>query len=309
MRFQATDSDAGLRLDALLVARGATPTRSAAQRLIDEGLVTVEGRSRPKSYRPSAGEAVEVSSPMARDGTGPEPQVEFGVAYEDEHLLVVDKPAGLVVHPGAGRRHGTLAQALAVRAAGGDDPERKGIVHRLDRDTSGLLVVAKSVLAYDALSQAIRERQVTRGYLALVSGRPGARTATIDAPLGRDRHRRTLVSVETDQPREAVTHFKVLDALPRTTLLAVTLETGRTHQIRAHLAAIDHPVCGDRRYGGTACGRRLGLDRQFLHANVLGFSHPVTREALMCESKPPTDLRQALDVARWEPASEGPDGG
>jgi len=298
-----------MRLDAVLVARGAAPSRSAAQRLIDDGLVAVDGRPRAKSHRVVTGETVDVATRETPEESSPQPDVEFGVAYEDEHLLVVDKPAGLVVHPGAGRRHGTLAQALAGRAAGGDDPDRRGIVHRLDRDTSGLLLVAKTEPAYDALSQAIRERQVTRGYLALVTGRPGARTATIDAPLGRDRHRRTLVSTETDQPRAAVTHFEVLDALPRTSLLAVTLQTGRTHQIRAHLSAIDHPVCGDPRYGGAACGRRLGLERQFLHANVLGFSHPVTREALKCESKPPTDLRRALDVARWEPASEGPDGG
>jgi len=309
MRFRASEQEAGLRLDAVVAARAGLGSRSAAQRLIEHGLVTVNGSPRPKSHRLAVGERVEVATPPLPEGGDPELTVEFGVAYEDEHLLVVDKPAGLVVHPGAGRRQGTLAQALAGRAAGGEDPDRRGVVHRLDRDTSGLLVVAKSEAAYEALSRAIREREVTRGYLALVSGRPGARTATIDAPLGRDRHRRTLVSTETDQPREAVTHFKVLDALPRTTLLAVTLETGRTHQIRAHLSAIDHPVCGDPRYGGMACGRRLGLDRQFLHANVLGFSHPVTREALMCESKPPTDLRRALDTARWEPASEGPDGG
>jgi len=262
-----------------------------------------------KSHRVAPGESVEVVSEQPPAEPPSEVAVEFGVAYEDEHLLVVDKPAGLVVHPGAGRRHGTLAQALAGRAAGGEDPERKGIVHRLDRDTSGLLVVAKSEPAYHALSRAIGERRVKRGYLALVSGRPGARTATIDAPLGRDRHRRTLISTDTDHPREAVTHFEVLETLPRTTLLAVTLETGRTHQIRAHLSAIDHPVCGDPRYGGGGDGRRLGLARPFLHANELGFSHPVTREALLCESKPPTDLRRALGVARWEPASDGPDGG
>jgi len=309
VRFQATDSEAGMRLDTVLVAREAASTRSAAQRMIERELVVVDGHARAKSYRVAAGERVEVAPEPATVDPGPQAEVEFGLAFEDEHLLVVDKPAGLVVHPGAGRRRGTLAQALAGQAVGGEDPDRRGIVHRLDRNTSGLLVVAKSEPVYEALSRAIRERRVKRGYLALVGGRPGARTATIDAPLGRDRRRRTIVSTETDQPREAVTHFEVLDALPRTTLLAVTLQTGRTHQIRAHLAAIDLPVCGDPRYGGGGCGRRLGLTRQFLHANVLGFSHPVTGEALDCESKPPTDLRRALDVARWEPASEGPDGG
>ena len=309
MRFQATASEAGMRLDAVLVARGAAPTRSAAQKLLERELVTVDGRARAKSHRVAEGESVDVAAAQEPEPPHDEPRVDFGVAFEDEHLLVVDKPAGLVVHPGAGRRHGTLAQALAGRAAGGPDPDRRGIVHRLDRDTSGLLVVAKSEAAYEALGDAIRERRVKRGYLALVTGRPGARTATIDAPLGRDRHRRTVVSTETDQPREAVTHFEIAEALPRTTLLRVTLETGRTHQIRAHLAAIDHPVCGDPRYGGAGCGRRLGLRRQFLHASELGFSHPVTGEPFLCESKPPIDLRRALDAARWEPASEGPDGG
>ena len=155
----------------------------------------------------------------------------------------------------------------------------------------------------------IRAREVTREYLALVSGHPDAESGTIDAPLGRDRARRTVVSTRSDRARPAVTHFRVLETLPRTALLRVRLETGRTHQIRAHLAAIGHPVCGDRRYGGTACGRRLGLPRQFLHATALVFRHPFTGEDLACESKPPVDLRRALDAARREPVSGGPDGG
>jgi len=309
MRFQATDSEAGMRLDAALVARGGAATRSGAQRLIERGRVTVAGRERPKSHRLSPGELVEVAPQREPEEPAGAADVEFGVVFEDEHLMVIDKPPGVVVHPGAGRRHGTLAQALAGRAAGGPDPERAGIVHRLDRDTSGLLVVAKSEPAYVALAKAMRGRRVRREYLTLVSGRPGARSATIDAPLGRDRTRRTVVSTETDAPRDAVTHFDVLETLPRTALLTVRLETGRTHQIRAHLAAIDLPVCGDPRYGGRAAGRRLGLTRQFLHAARLGFSHPITGGSFDCESKPPTDLRRALDAARWEQASEGPDGG
>jgi 23S rRNA pseudouridine1911/1915/1917 synthase len=155
----------------------------------------------------------------------------------------------------------------------------------------------------------IRAREVEREYLALVEGRPDARTGTIEAPIGRDRSDRTRVSTRTDRAREARTHFWRIDALPRTTLLGVRLETGRTHQIRAHLAAIGHPVCGDRRYGGGACGERLGLSRQFLHSMKLTFRHPVTREQLACESKPPADLRRALDAAKREPVSGGPDGG
>jgi 23S rRNA pseudouridine1911/1915/1917 synthase len=223
--------------------------------------------------------------------------------------LVVDKPAGVVTHPAPSHRGPTLAEALAGRVAGGPDPARAGIVHRLDRDTSGLLVVAASEEAHAALLRMMRAREITREYLALVSGQPDAESGTIDAPIGRDRVRRTMVSTRTDRARGAVTHFEVLERLPRTALLRVRLETGRTHQIRAHLAAIGHPVCGDRQYNGANCGMRLGLERQFLHAAALRFRHPFTRECMHCESKPPVDLRRALDAAKREPVSGGPDGG
>jgi 23S rRNA pseudouridine1911/1915/1917 synthase len=154
----------------------------------------------------------------------------------------------------------------------------------------------------------IRRRVVRREYLALVSGHPDADQGTIDAPIGRDRVQRTVVSTRSDRPRSAVTHFRVLERFPRTSLLEVRLETGRTHQIRAHLAAIGHPVCGDPRYGGAQSGRRLGLARQFLHASKLMFRHPASGELLSCESKPPVDLRPILDVAKREPVSGGPDG-
>lgn len=232
----------------------------------------------------------------------------YEVVYEDEHLLVVDKPAGVVVHPAPGHERGTLAQALAGRAAGGPEPWRPGIVHRLDRDTSGLLVVAKSEPVRAALQRLIRRRELGREYLALVEGRPDARTGTIDAPLGRDRARRSRRAVGGAAPRAARTHFEQVEALPRTTLLRVRLETGRTHQVRVHLAAIGHPICGDPQYGGAACGRRLGLSRQFLHSARLTFRHPVGGETLTCESKPPAELRQALSVARRDPVSGGPDG-
>jgi 23S rRNA pseudouridine1911/1915/1917 synthase len=241
------------------------------------------------------------------DGTADAaPDIE--VVYEDADLLVVDKPAGLVTHPAPGHEGPTLAGVLRGRAAGGPDPERAGIVHRLDRDTSGLLVVTKTEEAHAALLAALRAREVRREYLALVSGRVETESGTIDAPIGRDRSRRTVVSTRSDRPRQAVTHFEVIERLPATTLLRVRLETGRTHQIRAHLAAIGHPVCGDPQYGGRACGRELGLERQFLHAEKLMFSHPRTREIVVCESKPPVDLRRALDAARREPVSGGPDG-
>jgi 23S rRNA pseudouridine1911/1915/1917 synthase len=304
MRLEVGEERAGERLDAFLAPELAS--RAAAAKLIDTGAVTVDGAARPRSWRLSAGELVEVT-PLAEPAADPA-AVPFDVVYEDEHLMVVDKPAGVVVHPAPGHSGPTLAEALRGRAAGGGDPSRAGIVHRLDRDTSGLMIVAKSEQAHAELQRMIREREVRREYLALVSGHPDAETGTIDAPIGRDRSRRTVQSTSTDRGRSAVTHFRVLERFQRTSLLEVRLETGRTHQIRAHLEAIGHPVCGDAAYGGAECGRRLGLKRQFLHSCRLMFSHPVTRESVVCESKPPVDLRPILDVASREPVSGGPDG-
>jgi 23S rRNA pseudouridine1911/1915/1917 synthase len=297
-----------MRLDAFLAARGAVPSRAAGQRLIERGAVSVDGQPRPKNHRMEAGEQVSVKPPFEgeRDRAPDEPP--FEIVFEDDHLLVVDKPAGLVTHPAPGHHGRTLAEALRGLTAGGTDPQRTGIVHRLDRDTSGMLIVARTEAAYQALQRQIRAREVHREYLALVSGQPDAGSGTIDAPIGRDRTRRTVVSTRSDRPRTAVTHFEVVERLPRTALLSVRLETGRTHQIRAHLAAIGHPVCGDTQYGGRSCGRRLGLKRQFLHAARIMFRHPGTGELLACESKPPVDLRRALDAARREPVSGGPDG-
>jgi 23S rRNA pseudouridine1911/1915/1917 synthase len=281
---------AGERLDVFLAR--AAGSRAAAQRLIDAGLVLVDGQPRPKRHAVAAGERVEVQpAPPRKEPAVPE--ATFGVAYEDDHLLVIDKPAGVVVHPARGHSAGTLAQALAGRIVGGDDPRRAGIVHRLDRDTSGLLVAARTDAAYEALKELLRRREITREYLALVEGRPSARTGTIDAPLGRDRRVRTRISTETDEPREAITHFEAVQAFEAFTLLRVRLETGRTHQIRAHLLAIGHPVAGDRDYGRPA----LGLERQFLHAARLAFAHPVTGAEIDVQSPLPHDLTKALDRA------------
>jgi 23S rRNA pseudouridine1911/1915/1917 synthase len=218
------------------------------------------------------------------------------VLFDDEHLLIVDKPAGLTVHPGAGARAGTLAgQLLALGASGGDDPDRPGIVHRLDRDTSGLLVVARSEQAHAALQDTIRRREVERRYLTLVRGRPRSRTGRIDAPIGRDRRDRTKRSLDTDEPREAVTHFEVVESMTAHAMLDVRLETGRTHQIRVHLAAIDLPVSGDSQYGAKG---DLGLTRQFLHAHLLRFRHPLTGDDVLVTSDLPDDLGLALARAR-----------
>ncbi|MBA3422186.1 MAG: RluA family pseudouridine synthase [Thermoleophilaceae bacterium] len=305
LELTAGHDEAGARLDGVLGARPEIGSRAAAQRLIEAGRVTVDGRGRQKGHRLGVGERVTAEleeTPREAPAAEPAAPASHAVVFEDEHLIVVDKPAGVVVHPGHGRHHGTLAQALAGRAAGGPD-ERAGIVHRLDRDTSGLLVVAKSDRLHARLSDALLRRAVRREYVALVEGAPDARTATIDAPVGRDRVDRTLVSTATDRPRSARTHFEVRETLAFCALLDVSLETGRTHQIRAHLAAIDHPVCGDARYGGAVSGRRLGLDRQFLHAARLSLEHPVTAEPLAFASPLPADLSAALERARGEGGS------
>jgi 23S rRNA pseudouridine1911/1915/1917 synthase len=282
---------AGERLDVALAPH--VGSRAAAQRLIDDGRVAVDGEPRPKRHRLAGGERVVVEQPE----TAPEleaPPAPFRVAWEDDDVLVIDKPAGVVVHPARGHRSGTLAQALAGIATGGEDPLRAGIVHRLDRDTSGLLVVARSEPAYAELKRMLAAREITREYLALVEGRPEARRGTIDAPIGRDRRVRTRISTDTDEPREAITHFETERALPGSTLLRVRLETGRTHQIRAHLLAIGTPVAGDPEYGRPGL---FGLRRQFLHAERLAFRHPVTGEPVDVGSPLPDDLAAALERA------------
>jgi 23S rRNA pseudouridine1911/1915/1917 synthase len=296
MELKATEADAGLRLDAFL----AEPlgSRARAQRLIEAGGVLVDGTAVPKRHRMAADEVVVVDEQAgAAPPADPSESADFRIAYEDEHLLVVDKPAGVVVHPARGHWHGTLAQALEGRAAGGEDAFRAGIVHRLDRDTSGLLVVAKSDAVHTGLKEALQLREITREYLALVEGRPPARAGTIDAPIGRDRRVRTRVSTDTDQARDAVTHFTLERALAQATLLRVRLETGRTHQIRVHLQAIGHPVCGDPEYGTAGM---FGLTRQFLHAERLAFAHPVTGAPVDVHSPLPADLAAAL-VRAGEP--------
>ncbi len=291
MEIVVSAEHAGERLDVFLAR--STGSRSAAQRLIEGGAVLVDGSPRPKRHAVAAGERVEVSElPEAAEPHAPE--ATYAVAWEDEHLLVVDKPAGVVVHPGAGHRSGTLVQALAGRVAGGEDPDRPGVVHRLDRDTSGLLVLARSGAVHAALQAALRAREIERAYLALVDGRPAARRRTLAAPRGRDRRVRTRMSTDTEDPRDAVTHFEVERNLPRATLLRVRLETGRTHQIRAHLKAIGHPVLGDPEYGVPG----YGLARQFLHAAGLSFAHPVTGERVELASDLPEDLATALMNAR-----------
>jgi 23S rRNA pseudouridine1911/1915/1917 synthase len=294
VRLTATTADDGQRLDVFL----AEPlgSRARAQRLIEAGAVKVEGKTVAKRHKVSAGEeivVVEPSEPQAPSQI--DAPTDLVVRFEDDSLLVVDKPAGLVVHPAPGHAHGTMSQLLSGKAAGGDDQWRAGIVHRLDKNTSGLLVVAKSETVHRELKNALQRREIHREYLALVDGRPESRSGTIDAAIGRDRRARTKISTETDSPREARTHFEIVEALPSSTLLRVTLETGRTHQIRAHLKAIGLPVCGDPDYGRKGV---YGLERQFLHATRLTFTHPVSGTDIDVESPLPPDLDAALALAR-----------
>lgn len=283
---------AGLRLDQFLAAP--LGSRAHAQELIEARRVRLNGRARPKRALVQAGDRIEVEEQPVPAPAGQQSDASFTAIYEDEHLLVVEKPAGVVVHPARGHVTGTLAQALGARAAGGEDAWRAGIVHRLDRDTSGLLVVAKSNAVHRALKSLLATRKLTREYQALVDGHPSARTGTIDAPIGRDRRDRLKISIDTDHPRSARTHFEVERLLPGAALVRVRLETGRTHQIRVHMAAIGHPVSGDPLYGVPG---RYELTRQFLHADRLTFAHPVTGEPLDLRSALPDDLRSALQRA------------
>jgi 23S rRNA pseudouridine1911/1915/1917 synthase len=225
-----------------------------------------------------------------------EPFQPFRIAFRDEHLLVVDKAPGVVVHPAKGHRDDTLSQLLAGVDGGiaGGDPDRPGIVHRLDRDTSGLLVVSRSDDVHAKLQRALQRREIEREYIALVQGRPPARSGTIEAPIGRDARVRTRMAVGGAHARDARTHFELDKALATTSLLRLRLETGRTHQIRVHLQAIGHPVVGDPEYGS---GDPLGLDRQFLHAARLAFAHPISGEPIEVRSSLPDDLQAALERA------------
>lgn len=276
---------AGTRLDKFLAE--ALGSRAAAERAVTAGAL-VDGIARPKSHRLGGGEVVTLADEPELVSTQRQ-LPEVPLAYEDEHILVVDKPSGIVVHSGAGHSGDTLVDALAGKLGGGD-PERPGIVHRLDRDTSGLMAAARTQEAYELLSQLVRERALERSYVALVEGRPKSRRGRIDAAMGRDRHDPTRISLDSDSARDAVTHFEVDRLFDRHALLRVQLETGRMHQIRVHLAAIDLPVIGDPVYGRSAAG----LDRQFLHAARLAFPHPITGERIDLESELPSDLQSYL---------------
>jgi 23S rRNA pseudouridine1911/1915/1917 synthase len=310
------ETGAGARLDRWLAKARIGLSRNRLQKLIDDGRVLVNGRAAKVSLKLKQGDVIAVTVPPRRAPRLVAEAAPLAIVHEDESLLVLDKPAGLVVHPGAGVQTGTLAHALlhhapAVAQVGGEG--RPGIVHRLDRDTSGLMVVAKTETAYLALVEAMRRRRVQRTYLALVWVDPGPSEGHVDLPIGRDpRDRKRMAVVRGPAGKPSVTHWRVLERYGLSTLIEARLETGRTHQIRVHMAAVRHPVVGDPVYDGRVrkllslrpAERSLAhvllrlLQRQALHAVGLEFAHPVTGEKLEFRSEPPADFREALERLR-----------
>ncbi|HET7479726.1 MAG TPA: RluA family pseudouridine synthase [Rubrobacteraceae bacterium] len=281
--FEVSYGEAGGRLD-LLVAQRLGISRSAVQRLISSGSLRVDGEETSPSHKARAGEKIEVHIP---DEDLAAENIAVPIVFEDEHLIVVDKPAGLVVHPGAGNPSGTLVNALLDRGiAGGEDPQRPGIVHRLDRDTSGLMVVAKGEPAYTELVRQLSERRVRRIYRAIVVGEGLPPKGTVDSPVGRNPDNPTLMAAGIG--KQAVSHFEVLRQAAGHSMLRVRLETGRTHQIRVHLSAIGYPVYADPLYGEAVPVHRL-----WLHAGRLAFTHPATGEPLEFVAEIPDDLRRS----------------
>ena len=283
---------AGQRLDLALARLLPDESRSRLARLIEEGHVLVDGRQAQASLKVKSGEHVDVVlAPRPTDAAHRAEAIDLAVVHEDEHLLVIDKPAGLVVHPGSGNWSGTMLNALLHHAKGAGELPRAGIVHRLDKDTSGLLVVAKTEAAQASLVRQLQARTVKRTYLALARGTV-AEGGTIDAPIGRHPVQRTRMAVVASG-KPAVTHYRVKRRFAAHTLLECTLETGRTHQIRVHLASIGHPIEGDAVYAGKARG---AFRRQALHAWKLAFEHPATGKALRFEAPLPGDFKALLEV-------------
>jgi 23S rRNA pseudouridine1911/1915/1917 synthase len=296
-------SAAGARLDRWLAEKLGGLSRARVQTLIEEGRVRVGGRPTRAAYRLRGGEDVDVEVPPAEpQELAPEPMT-LAVVYEDDQVLVIDKPAGMVVHPGAGHARGTLAAAVlahapSVAAVGGQ--RRPGVVHRLDKGTSGLLVIAKTREAYESLVAQLAARTVTRHYIAVVHGRLSATEGVVDAPIGRDPRDRVRMAVRRGgEGRRAVTRWKVLERLGDFTLVEARLETGRTHQIRVHMASVGHPVVGDDAYGRRPT-RALAVpfEHLALHAATLGFVHPVTQKRMVFTASVPHRIERLLSHLR-----------
>lgn len=294
------EDEAGSRIDSFLTTQAEIPSRSFAQKLIAKGLVAVSAARVNKHYRVRTGDKVVFEIPPAEEAR-PEPEpLPVDTIYEDEDLIVVSKPAGMVVHPCHGHSSGTLVNALLAHTkdlSGIGGIKRPGIVHRLDKDVSGIMMVAKNDVAHIELSRQLREREVKRTYLAMVHGLPPADMGTIEASLGRSpKDRKRIAVVEGGRP--AVTRFKVRERLGDLTLLEVDLETGRTHQIRVHLSFIGHPLVGDRVYGRRRERKEIGLKRPFLHAFRLQFHHPRSKKRLVFTDELPAELEEFLTSIR-----------
>src|SRR5215813_4943713 len=305
LSFTVPEESAGQRLDAFLAAHIQSWSRSRLQRLIDDGDVVVNGRAAKPSYKLRPSDQVDAELTALPPASFAPEDLPIEIIYEDDHLVVVNKPAGMVVHPAAGVASGTLANALAFhfqKLSSGSGEARPGIVHRLDKDTSGLLVVAKTESSHDDLANQFREREVFKSYVALVHGQLENDRGEIDQPIARDpRHRTRMAIVRGGRP--ALSLYRVRQRFDRFTLLNVELKTGRTHQIRVHLAWLKHPVVGDETYGGgrdnmiqnaQLRARIRALDRQFLHAEKLAFTHPKTGEWVKFESPLPEELEELL---------------
>ncbi|MDQ6748474.1 MAG: RluA family pseudouridine synthase [Candidatus Dormibacteraeota bacterium] len=284
------------RLDRFLAETGLLPSRAVATRLVRQGAVLVNGLPSRASRSVSAGDRVSLTIPDPEPALVSAEDIALSVVYEDDDMMVVDKPAGMVVHPGAGRRTGTLVNALLARHSGWPSmggPERPGIVHRLDKGTSGLMLVARTEVALRRLGADLAGRRVHREYRAVAVGQLKD-TGVIEAPIGRNPKERRRMAV-VDEGRAAVTHFTALEGLGRYTLLSVRLETGRTHQVRVHLAAIGHPLLGDSTYGHPAPGL---IERPALHSHRIEFDHPVSGRHLAFTAALPEDIEAALRLLR-----------
>jgi 23S rRNA pseudouridine1911/1915/1917 synthase len=294
---------AGMRLDRFLSTAPGVGTRSQAKHLIDAGRVRVDGTAGKSAQPVRAGAQVEVELRVPEPLTVEPQALPLSVLYEDEHLLAIDKPAGMVVHPAPGARRGTLVNALAHRLGampGPGAPERAGIVHRLDRDTSGVLLVARTVVALEALARQFRERTIAKRYVAVVRGALTPARGRIDRPIGRHPRERKRMSVTSRRGRVAITRWMVIERLPGATVVQLAPETGRTHQLRVHLAAAGHPIIGDRVYGARRAGRDAGpaFPRQALHAEEIGFTHPATGMRVVVRSPLPPDIEELIATLR-----------
>jgi len=293
---------AGARLDRWLAESLPDLSRSRIQHLIAGQHVTVNGAATKASHRLHGGETIEIDvPPLPPDDLVPEP-IALTVLHEDDHVLVIDKPAGMVVHPGAGNATGTLAAAALAHApaiAGVGGPRRPGIVHRLDKDTSGVLVMAKTRAAYEGLTAQLVERSVTRRYVAVVHGRVGLTAGVVDAPMGRDpSHRQRMAVRPAGKGKRAVTHYRVVERFPHFTYLELRLETGRTHQIRVHMASLGHPIVGDRTYGRSHGKQPIASEGLALHAVTLAFLHPISQKRLEFTAAFPLRLERLLSQLR-----------